>query len=91
MGRPLVRAVSRPQQQQPLKVEVITVEENEEEQNLEYTQALRKLQSSSAITVERSGKVIYSSCFIGLKSDHCLKLLMLILLLLLREEFAIAL
>ena len=90
-GRPLVRAVSRPHQQKPLKVEVITVEEDEEEQNLEYTQALRKLQSSSAITVERSGKVIYSSCFIGLKSDHCLKWLMLILLLLLREEFAIAL
>ena len=90
-GRPLVRAVSRPQQQQPLKEEVITVEEDEEEQNLEYTQALRKLQSSSAITVERSGKVIYSSCFIRLEFDHCLKWLMLILLLLLREEFAIAL
>ena len=62
-GRPLVRAVSRPQQQQPFKVEVITVEEDEEERILDYTLALRKLESTSAITVERSSKVIFSSCF----------------------------
>ena len=52
-GRPLVRAVSRPQ--------VITVEEDEEERILDYTLALRKLESTSAITVERSNKVICSS------------------------------
>merc|ERR1719474_952693 len=52
-GRPLVRAVRRPQQQQPSKVEVITVEEDEEERNLDITLALRKLKSTSAITVER--------------------------------------
>ena len=60
-GRPLVRAVSRTQQQQPSKVEVITVEEDEEERNLDITLALRKLESTSAITVERSNKVICSS------------------------------
>jgi len=32
------------------------VEEDEEERNLDYTQALRKLESTSAITVERSSK-----------------------------------
>jgi len=52
-GRPLVRAASRPQQQQPLKVEVITMEEDEE-RNLDYTQALRKLPPT--ITVEIPSK-----------------------------------
>ena len=54
-GRPLVRAVSRPQQQQPLKEEVITVEEDEE-RNLDYPLALRKLPPT--ITVEIPSKVI---------------------------------
>ena len=54
-GRPLVRAVSRPLQEQPLKVEVITVEEDEE-RNLDYPLALRKLPPT--ITVEIPSKVI---------------------------------
>ena len=53
-GRPLVRAVSRPQQQQPFKVEVITVED--EERNMDYPLALRKLPPT--ITVEIPSKVI---------------------------------
>ena len=55
-GRPLVREMRRPQQQQPFKAEVITVEEDEE-RNLDYPLALRKLPPT--ITVEIPSKVIY--------------------------------